>query len=50
MRSMYEVTQRRSPERNARTMEPNGNNAAGGMTSPDNLRNMTTPFRQQQYY
>jgi hypothetical protein len=28
-------------------MEPNSNN---GMTSPDNLRNMTTPFRQQQYY
>lgn len=47
MRSMYEVSQRRSPERNGRTMEPASNN---GMTSPDNLRNMTTPFRQQQYY
>lgn len=47
MRSMYEVSQRRSPERNGRTMEPSSNN---GMTSPDNLRNMTTPFRQQQYY
>jgi len=43
MRSMYEVSQRRSPERNGRTMDqPNGNN---GLTSPDNLRNMTTPFR-----
>ena len=43
MRSMYEVQQRRSPERNGRTMEPNSN----GLTSPDNLRNMTTPFRNQ---
>jgi hypothetical protein len=42
MRSMYEVQQRRSPERNGRTMEPSNGNA--GLTSPD-IRNMTTPFR-----
>jgi hypothetical protein len=46
MRSMYEVQQRRSPERNTR-----GSNMEGGsIASPTDIRNMTTPYRQQQYY
>jgi len=50
MRSMHEVQQRRSPERNARSAAGQGLSEVTAF-SPERQHAMTTPFRGgQQYY
>jgi len=50
MRSMYEVQQRRSPERNTRGSNMAAEMNGGSISSPVDIRNLTTPYRGQQYY